>query len=361
MAWSEKLPSGRYRGVYRDAAGRKHSVDETFTHKAAAKRAAGEAEQRARRNLWRDPKAGRRTWGAWCEDWWKSRTVEGATLKTDAGRRDKHLIPKWGAVPIGAITRHEVKLWRAEMRDAGMTNSTINRAVALLSVSLSAAVEEGSLDHNPLIRLEKLTEPPAKRQKINEEQAGRLLAQLPSKRDQLIVKTLASTGLRWGELAGLHRARVDFDRGLILVVEAFSERIGEMKAYPKGKSDRVVPVPDWLIEELAEVPYEGTTCGVHHSSGSCIGPLLLTTAGGSVLRNTNWSPIFRQAVEDSGVGPLRIHDLRGTAASWWLTGGNELAEVRKFMGHRDSKTTDRYAEISGVNVARATGAIPRLG
>ena len=37
MAWSEKLPSGKYRGLYRDGAGKKRSAG-TFSHKAMAVR-----------------------------------------------------------------------------------------------------------------------------------------------------------------------------------------------------------------------------------------------------------------------------------------------------------------------------------
>src|SRR5665811_754552 len=50
--------------------------------------------------------------------------------------------------------------------------------------------------------------------------------------------------------------------------------------------------------------------------------LLFTAPGGGVLRNTNFrSRVFTQAKADLGLGTLRIHDLRHTAAT--------LAEVRR--------------------------------
>lgn len=358
IAWAEKLPSGKYRGLYRDARDVRRSAG-TFTHKAEAKRRASAAEEKARRLEWRDPAAAKRTWGDWCDSWWKSRTVEAATLATDQGRRDKYLIPKWSTWPIGAITRHEVKVWRSELRDAGVSNSTINRAVALLSVSLTAALDAEVIDVNPLLAMRKLPEPPPKHQRLTAEGYEELLRQLPTERDRLIVTFFASTGLRWGEVAGMHRARFDADAGTVTVVEAFSERVGVMMPYPKGKRSRVVPLPRWLVEVLEELPAVGRDCGVPHRTGTCPGPLLLTTPRGSVLRNTNWSPVWRRAVEDAGVAPLRIHDLRVSAASWWLDGGVSVAEVRDLLGHRDSRTTDRYAALSGVNSARATEAIPK--
>ena len=50
--------------------------------------------------------------------------------------------------------------------------------------------------------------------------------------------------------------------------------------------------------------------------------LLFTAPGGGVLRNTNFRRrVFTQAKADLGLGTLRIHDLRHTAAT--------LAEVRR--------------------------------
>jgi hypothetical protein len=45
MAWSERLTSGRYRGVYRDCAGRRRSAG-VFAYKAKAERAAAAKESR---------------------------------------------------------------------------------------------------------------------------------------------------------------------------------------------------------------------------------------------------------------------------------------------------------------------------
>ncbi len=44
MPWAEKLPSGKYRALYRDARGKRRSAG-TYTHKAEAVRKAGAAEE----------------------------------------------------------------------------------------------------------------------------------------------------------------------------------------------------------------------------------------------------------------------------------------------------------------------------
>lgn len=42
---------------------------------------------------------------------------------------------------------------------------------------------------------------------------------------------------------------------------------------------------------------------------------------------------------------LRLHDLRHTAATHWLIKGESLYFVQQQLGHRDSRTTERYAHL----------------
>jgi integrase len=103
-------------------------------------------------------------------------------------------------------------------------------------------------------------------------------------------------------MAGLHWDRVNLDRGSLSVVETFDEKSGNIKAYPKGRKRRETPIPPWLVELLAERPRQ-KRCGLSHTAGRCrSGLVVITTEAGSVLRNSNWSPIWRDAVDRARVG-----------------------------------------------------------
>src|SRR5205085_8529971 len=115
--------------------------------------------------------------------------------------------------------------------------------------------------------------------------------ELPTRRDQLVAYVLAYTGLRWGEMAGLHHNRLDLERGLLRVVETFDERNGQIQPHPKGKRARDVPVPGWLVELLAQLPTpkRGERCGLAHVDGNgtpmpkaCRSTFVLTTPSGTV-------------------------------------------------------------------------------
>lgn len=358
MAWAEKLPSGRYRGVYRDGAGRRLSAG-TFTHKAKAERAAAAVEERARKSIRSDPEAFKRPWGEWCEEWWPTRGVEASTEKADRIRRDKHLAPRWAKIPIGSIRRHDVKAWATSMAAAGTGPSTVQRAVHLFSASLNAAVDAEIIESNPAARMKLPKGEQAAERFLTHDEYEAVRDELPTTLDQLVTDMLVNTGLRWSELAGLHWHRVDLDRGTMRVVETYDETSGKVKAYPKGRSIRDVPLTPELVVALKERHGDapGTDCGVPHAAGKCRSGLVLTTERGFPLRNSNWAEGWRDAVARSGIGHARPYDLRHTFASWLLQNGVPLAEVGRMMGHKSTQTTMIYAHLAEVPSAAVLAAL----
>lgn len=348
MAWSEKLPSGKYRGVYRDGAGKRRSAG-TFTHKAKAEREAAAKELDARSLLWRDPEAYKRPWGEWADEWQTARQVEATTAKADGVRRRKHLDPRWGSVAIGSITRHDVKAWAVQLRGTGISPGTVQRIVHLFSASLNAAVDAEVIESNPASRIRLPKGAQEQERFLTHDDYDAVRAQLDTMQDQLVTDVLVNVGLRWGEMAGLHWSRIDLARGVLMVVETFEEADGMIKPYPKGKKGRTVPLTDDLRAALAAhlaATERGKACGVQHSTGICRSGLVFTTPTGRPLRNSNWSAGWRRAVEDADVGHVRIHDLRHTYASWLLQSGIPLAEVGRLMGHVSTQTTAKYAHLA---------------
>lgn len=348
MAWAEKLPSGRYRGVYRDAFDKKRSAG-TFTHKAKAERAAAAREEDSRKSMTKDPEAYRRPWGEWCEEWWPTRTVAASTLLADTGRRDRNLMPRWKSVPLGSINRQEVRDWAATLKAGGLGPESVKRCVHLLSASLAAAVDKEILQANPAARLKLPGGAMAQERFLTKAEYATLRAHLSTTRDQLIADLLVYTGMRWGEMAGLHWSRVDLKRGMLRVVETYDESSSQMNAYPKGKRTRDVPLTPELVAALSDLAPHGADCGAPHVTGRCPGPLVMTTERGAPLRNTNWSDReWKPALASSEIGHARIHDLRHTYASWLLQEKVSIAEVGKLLGHMSSQTTDRYAHLQEI-------------
>jgi integrase len=158
---------------------------------------------------------------------------------------------------------------------------------------------------------------------------------------------MAYTGLRFGEMAGLHWHRVDLVGGSIDVVETWDDAAGRIKGYPKSGRTRRVPLPTKALEAIG-MPTTAKTCGLDHVGGSrCRSGLVIPAKHGGALdarnmRNRHWT----HALARAGLEHARLHDLRHTYASWLLQGGASLSEVAEVMGHSSITVTSRYAHLA---------------
>lgn len=342
MAWVEKLPSGRWRGMFRDHTGTKRSTG-TFAHKREATIAAGLAEGQSRQTGWRSTDAAKTTWGDWCAEWWPTRDVAASTLLRDASRRDTHLIPRWGAVKLIDITEHDVRAWAVKLIRDGRSPATAQRCVHLLSASLRAAVRARILVTNEAAGVQVDKGHELDERYLTRAEVERIVDHMPTAQDQTIVYLLAYSGLRWGELAGLHWHRLDLASGVLTVSETLDDKNRLIVPWPKGKKERRVQLAPWLLERLGE-PERGH-CEIPHTRGRCLSPLVFRPVGGKALDARNWRRVFDAACADAGLEDVHPHLLRHTAASWSIQAGASLAQVGQLLGHRSPVTSRRYAHL----------------
>lgn len=362
MAWAEQLPSGKWRGVYRDVNGRKHRGSAVI-HKRAAERWAEEAEAAVRRG--RNPEADRLTVDEWADTWWAARVVAATTEASDAGRL-KLIREDLGRVQLGQLRRSQIQQWVKDLA-AGREPATVRKYFNLLSGMLSDAVDDDLIPVNPCRGVTTPTVGPGREVFLTSEQVDALDNELDGV-DGLVTYFLAYTGLRWGEMVGLHRGSIDWLHRQISIVETAVEITGGfyLKPYPKGRDRRFVPVPQELLERLtvhvATVPARPCRLPVAKLGGrthrNCSGLLFVEPArerrrrvGLPLSRQTWGRRHFRPAADRVGIpAEARPHDLRHTFASWLVQDGVPLREVQRLMGHKSITTTERYAHLApGVN------------
>jgi integrase len=173
---------------------------------------------------------------------------------------------------------------------------------------------------------------------LNDGELEHLCAEMPSVRDALLTQVLAWSGLRFGEAAALHRADFEPLRRRIRIERAVAEVNGTLHVgTPKTHQARTVAVPPFLAQRLGE--YLGTVDV----------DLIFPSAAGGLLSVTNWKRrTFDPAAKRAGLTspPLRVHDLRHTAASLSIKAGASVKLVQRQLGHRSATLTlDTYGHL----------------
>jgi integrase len=286
------------------------------------------------------PEAGKITVGAMYESW--SRAQAHISAKTAATRRSawrSRVQPRWGGVPVADVRTSDVRAWVAKMATEGAGVPVIENAFGLLRQVLGAAVEDSRLPRNPCEGVKLPKRQHANRGYLSHVQVAALAGAV--ERQSEVVRFLAYTGLRWGEMAALRVQDFDMLRRRVNVSRSVTESGGLVWSTPKTWERRSVPFPAALSGELAALMI-----------GKRRDDLVFTDQRGGVLRNSNWrARVFQPAVEvcqkaDESFPAISPHDLRHTAASLAISAGANVKAVQRMLGHaKASMTLDVYADL----------------
>ena len=367
MAHVVKLPDGTYKACWRDRLGHQRSKNTGLTRKADAERAAAVKEEAARSRLPAVEMPGDHrglTWSTWCGQWQPLRSVEESTEAADQARIEKWIKPYWGQALLDVITAQDVQAWANTLRKLRdpkdrdqplLMPRTVIRIYKTFATSMSAAVAYRKLLVNPCVGIVLPTAADIERFMTLEE--FQAVAELLDDPYLTLAVLLVSTGMRFGEVAGMHWSQVDRENGVIWASNVLTPG-RKIKPYPKGRKGRPVPILDWVVPYLGEAPayLRGATCGLPHLYGAaCPGPLVLYGPRGGVLdhrtiRDRHWIPAVDKARVPDGRGgrralePFRLHDLRHTAAM-------------AILGHASLKTTEKYAHFGSTHLGGVRGAM----
>ena len=232
--------------------------------------------------------------------------------------------PTWGDMPLTEVRHSEVAAWVGQLT-ARTSPTTARRSYVVLSGVIQQAVRDGVLPADPCtgVRLPRAVKHDVRPLTVPEVFA---LAEACEPHG-LVVRTLAFTGIRFGEMAGLRGIDLDVDRARLRVARSVSEVNGKLVTNtPKTGRTRYVPVPRSLLVDLAALEVEP------------LAPLLTTQRGG-VWRSGSWKRVWAPARERIGRPDLRVHDLRHTAASLAIESGANAKAVQEMMGHQSAEMT----------------------
>jgi integrase len=338
---------------YRDPRGNQRS--KTFDRKVDAQRFASTAEADVLRGTWTDPAGARVRFDEWAAQYWDT-TVN---LRDTSRVRDRsyyatHVEPAFAGLPIGVIDHLMVREWIAGLTSKGLAPATVHKAHQVLAKIMRAAVAAGLIPASPC---DNQALPRVERQEMRflaPDEVERLADSIDP-RYRALVLVGAYGGLRAGELFGLRRGRVEVAESRLYIVENLVEVRGHHQfGPPKTRAGRrSVPLPASIMADLvAHLDRVGAT-------GADL--VFAAPAGGPVRPSLFRRRVWKPAVTEAGLAPLRLHDLRHTAVAFWIEAGASPTEIAARAGHTSVVTVlDRYGHLLPGSDDRVTAALDRM-
>lgn len=364
-----------WRAHYRAPNGKQRN--RTFARKVDAERFLTTIENSKLTGAYIDPSLSRLTVGEWAERWLAGQAqLKPSTRERYAGILRMHVEPTWGKVRLADVSHADIQAWIAGLTTL-RSPATVRKIHRVLSMVLGLAVKDGRIARNPAdgINLPRAVLP--EHLYLTHEQVERLAAAVAepygegsrapyvdraaARSYRLVVLFLAYTGVRWGEMAALRVRRINFLRRRASIVESVTLVKGVPTwGTPKGHDRREVPLPRFLVDELAT-----------HVAGKGPDDLVFTGVKGGPLR----SKVFQEAAltaaaERIGVPGLSPHKLRHTAASLAIASGANVKVVQQMLGHKSATMTlDLYGHLfadqlddvaNALDLARDTSVRPAV-
>nr|HID59341.1 tyrosine recombinase XerC [Desulfobacterales bacterium] len=151
-------------------------------------------------------------------------------------------------------------------------------------------------------------------------------------RNQAILETLYSTGIRISELVSLNVSDIDFQRGLIRVLG-------------KGRKERIVPIGKKALTAIQK--YRKKLIEERRTDVRIDKEALFLNSHGTRLTTRSVARILKKRVEASALEcPVSPHGIRHTFATHMLDSGADLRVVQELLGHVSLSTTQKYTHVS---------------
>jgi integrase len=156
------------------------------------------------------------------------------SAKTAATRRNvwkSRVLPQWGDVAVVDVKTSAVKAWVAKMVAEGVGTPTIESAFGVLRQVMGAALEDKRIPRNPCDGVKLPKRKHADRGYLTHARVAALAGAVD--RHPEVVRFLAYTGLRWGEMAALRVQDFDMLRRRVNVSRSVTESGGLVWSTPK--------------------------------------------------------------------------------------------------------------------------------
>jgi site-specific recombinase XerD len=236
------------------------------------------------------------------------------------------------------LTRAVVQAFLADLLDEGMEGNTARSRDLALKRYAAWLVDEGELSVNPLIGLK----PPKADTKVvnalTDDDLKRLIKacqgkSLQDRRDEAIVRLMAETGLRAGEVLALQVSDVNVHDGLVTVIRG------------KGGKGRVAPFGSQTAQAIDRYLRTRRSHRLADTGALWVG------GGGKSFGYHGLHAVLKDRAKAAGIDGFHLHLLRHTAATRWLRAGGSEGGLMAVAGWSTRSMIERYTGASAAERA----------
>jgi integrase len=286
------------------------------------------------------------------ELWFTEKSIEWRTShkKTIRDDIDKRLVPRFGEMAVGAITKADILAFRADLAKAPargkkttLSNSRINKILDPLRQILCEAADRFDF-RTPFQNIKQLRIKRSHVEPFTLDEVKRIINTVrPDFKNYFTVRFF--TGMRTGEVHGLKWKYVDFEHRLILVRETVVD--GE-ETYTKTDSSQREIQMSQLVHDALKEQEKGTRQ---------LSDFVFCNRDGKSLdyKNVNnrvWKPLLRCL----GLKLRRPYQCRHTAATLWLGAGENPEWIARQLGHSTTEMLFRVYSRYVPNLTRRDGS-----
>ncbi len=256
----------------------------------------------------------------------------------------------WDKALLSTITYRSIQSWDLRMKEGECADSTRrNHHIVLRSVLKSV----GPIADEPGVLIDALPNlPPLPRVgktavvATTPEELVQLLAKVKNKGQRVAIALAAFAGMRAGEIRALTRGDIDLRAKPPTILISKSRGV-EIVDSTKSGDERLIPVNAALLAILTPA-----------LKGLKDHDLVSTNSDGNVWNSDVLSLAYRRWAKRLGLKSTRFHSLRHQFATQLFVAAKADANtVRELLGHKDLKTTQRYAHSNAENRLAAVSAL----
>lgn len=249
-----------------------------------------------------------------------------------------HIKPNLGKIALTKLRPDHLQSLYAKKLDEGLSKRTVQHMHAVIRRSLNQALKWGLIYRNPATLVTAPTPDKRTPSTLTEAQARLFLASVEAHRWYPIYVLAITTGMRQGEILGVHWEDVDLEQGTLSIQHTIQNLRGRIiQGEPKTSgSRRKIALPEYTKAVLRQ----------HQDKTAETEGLLFTTSSGRPVSPRNVIRHFHRALEKAGLPRMRFHDLRHTAATLLLKEKVHPKVVQEMLGHSTiTLTLDTYSHI----------------